>query len=70
MPYALTTILQWILSLDNVLKKKTSKPSTDTIPNPEELLCMFFKWAQYTSETFQQLYSHDSFHQWHHATLN
>ena len=29
----------------SALKKKFSKPPTHAIPSPEELVCMFFKWA-------------------------
>ena len=29
----------------NTLKGKFSKPPTHAIPTPEELVCMFFKWA-------------------------
>ena len=38
MLYGLTTI-------PLILKKKFSKPPTHAIPSPEELVCMFFKWA-------------------------
>ena len=31
--------------ISNILKRKFSKASTHTIPTPEELVCMFFKWA-------------------------
>ena len=31
--------------ISNILKKKFSKPPTHAIPSPEELVCMFFKWA-------------------------
>jgi len=31
--------------ISNILKKKFSKSPTHAIPSPEELVCMFFKWA-------------------------
>ena len=31
--------------ISNILKRKFSKPPTHAIPTPEELVCMFFKWA-------------------------
>ena len=31
--------------ISNILNKKFSKPPTHAIPTPEELVCMFFKWA-------------------------
>ena len=31
--------------ISNILKRKFSKPTTHAIPTPEELVCMFFKWA-------------------------
>ena len=31
--------------ISNILKRKFSKASSHTIPTPEELVCMFFKWA-------------------------
>ena len=31
--------------ISNILKKKSSTQRTNSIPTPEELVCMFFKWA-------------------------
>ena len=31
--------------ISNILKKKSSTQRTNAIPTPEELVCMFFKWA-------------------------
>ena len=31
--------------ISNILKWKFSKPPTHAIPTPEDLVCMFFKWA-------------------------
>ena len=31
--------------ISNILKKKSSTQRTNSIPAPEELVCMFFKWA-------------------------
>ena len=31
--------------ISNILKKKLSTQCTNSIPTPEELVCMFFKWA-------------------------
>ena len=31
--------------ISNILKRKFSKPPMHAIPTPEELVCMFFKWA-------------------------
>ena len=31
--------------ISNILRRKFSKPPTHAIPTPEELVCMFFKWA-------------------------
>ena len=31
--------------ISNILKRKFSKPTTHATPTPEELVCMFFKWA-------------------------
>ena len=31
--------------LFNILKEKSSTQRTNSIPTPEELVCMFFKWA-------------------------
>ena len=31
--------------ISNILKRKFSKAPTHTIPTPEKLACMFFKWA-------------------------
>ena len=31
--------------ISNILKKKSSTQGTKSIPTPEELVCMFFKWA-------------------------
>lgn len=31
--------------ISNILKKKSSTQRTSPIPTPEELVCMFFKWA-------------------------
>ena len=34
-----------LLIISNILQRKFSKPTTHAIPMPEELVCMFFKWA-------------------------
>ena len=31
--------------ISNILKRRFSKPTTHATPTPEELVCMFFKWA-------------------------
>jgi len=31
--------------ISNILKRKSSTQCTNSIPAPEELVCMFFKWA-------------------------
>jgi len=31
--------------ISNILKKKSSTQRKNSIPTPEELFCMFFKWA-------------------------
>ena len=31
--------------ISNILKKKSSTQRTNSISTPEELVCMFFKWA-------------------------
>jgi len=31
--------------ISNILKRKSSTQCTNSIPTPEELVCMFFKWA-------------------------
>ena len=31
--------------ISNILKEKSSTQRTNSIPTPEELVCMFFKWA-------------------------
>ena len=41
--YDLTITPQNVIS--NILKKKSSTQRTNSIPTPEELVCMFFKWA-------------------------
>ena len=33
--------------ISNILKKKSSKPPKCTVPTPEELVYMFFKWAHH-----------------------
>ena len=44
--YGLTIILQFNNYPQNViLKKKSSTQRANSIPTPEELVCMFFKWA-------------------------
>ena len=44
MLYDLTiTLNNYVIS--NILKMKSSTQRTNSIPTPEELVCMFFKWA-------------------------
>jgi len=43
MLYEPTNYSSYVIS--NILKQKFSKPPTHAISSPEELVCMFFKWA-------------------------
>ena len=43
MLYEPTNYSSYVIS--NILKRKFSKPPTHAISSPEELVCMFFKWA-------------------------
>ena len=39
------TLYESIITPKIILKKKSSTQRTNSIPKPEELVCMFFKWA-------------------------